>query len=399
MQDKVDERFYATTLQFTHDLCRAVNIGINTEIKPPSADETGVEAVEASPSKQSNNYADARDRRRLGKRILKTVQPQLEAALKAESDICGKPLDALLKELEGMIEASLEIRQPTITVSHDETGAAPKQRQDVEMTDAPEEAQIIVADHSEGEPDASMDGEQHDADADADGEPDDPMDTDVPLPVRDGRSNIEVNTFEHEDDASSKPNGTFSSDVSAAGEQPRLHQQPSALTKKDGNAQPVNGFTKVDSGSPPSLSAFGAPALQPPQHSDPLTPPQSNGSFGRDTANILTEGGVPWYLQGFDLRGTSAVEEQWTGREALRSLSEELTDMDDDALKDLEFDVDDDTITASPVNAENGGSGGAGAGAGNEAKVAVTPGRSAKKRERANPAKFRKGVRSSARRR
>ena len=397
MQDKLDERFYTTTLQFTHDLCRAVGAGINTAVKPSPTEEPGAEAAEASPSKQSSNYADVKDRRRLGKRILKTAQPHLEAALKAESEICSKPLDALLKELEGMIEASLEIRQPTITVSHDEADVAPEKSQDVKMTDAPEEAQIIVADQSEVDGDAG-----HGPDAEADGEPDDPMDTDAPPPIRHGGSNIEVNTSVHEDGVSSKPNGAVSSDGSAAsGEDLQLQQQqPSALPNQDREAEPMNGFTKTDSGSPPSLSNFGPPAvgLQPPQHSGPLTPPQSTGSFGRDPANVLTEGGIPWYLQGFHLLGTSAVEEQWvTGREAVRSLSEELTDMDDDALKDLEFDVDDDTITASPVNAENGGNGGGGTG--HEAKMTLTPGGSARKRERANPAKFRKGVRSSARRR
>lgn len=375
LQNKLDERFYTTTLRFTHDLCQAVNVGINTPISSASADEQKAETVDASPAKQ-NIYSDVRERRRLGKRILKTIQPQLEAALKAESDICGRPLDALLKELEGMFEASLEIKQPTITVSQEETAVA-REAQDVEMADAPEEAQIIVADQSGNEADADMDGVGGvENDANDEGDRGDPMDTDSLAPA----GNIEVNTSDH-DEGISKPNGIISSDSLATGE-----QQPQAAEGQKGSPikQPVNGFNKVDSGSPPSLSGFGPASLQPPQPSDPLTPPQSNGSFGRDPANVLCEGGVPWYLQGFEVQGTSAVEEQWTGRDAVRSLSEELTDMDDDALKDLEFDVDDDTITASPVNTEGDGNG---------------SGNKTRRKERANPAKFRKGVRSSTRRR
>ncbi|KAK0711066.1 hypothetical protein B0H67DRAFT_601903 [Lasiosphaeris hirsuta] len=364
LQDKIDERYYTTTLQFTHDLCQAINVGINTPVKPSSAKEVRPDPLDVSPAKQSN-YSDSRDRRRLGKRILKAIQPSLEAALKAESEICSKPLDALLKELEGMLDASLEIRQPTITVSSDD-GVVPEQSQDVEMVDAPEEAQIIVADQSDGDGDAEMDG---DADADPDANAVQALDED---------NNIKVNTSEN--GKVSKPNGTTVSSSNSAA---------------DGSSHPpVNGFNK-DSGSPPSLSAYGS-SLQPP-HSGPLTPPQSNGSFGRDPANMLSDGGVPWYLQGFDLKGTSAVEEQWAGREAVRSLSEELTDMDDEALKDLEFDVDDDTITASPVNAtpaEGNSSGSAGSGGGSTVTATPSGGR-----RRANPAKFRKGVRSSARRR
>ncbi|KAK1756181.1 hypothetical protein QBC47DRAFT_379330 [Echria macrotheca] len=373
LQEKLDKRFYTTTLKFTHDLCRAVNVGINSPFQPPSVDELGV-SIDASPAKQGN-FSDVRERRRLGKRILKTVQPQLEAALKAEADICSKPYDALLQELEGMLEASLEIKQPIIKVSQNDSAAAGERSQDVEMTDAPEEAlMIVVADRSDGqnrmaiERDAITDDEEGDDD---DGEPEDGMEIDGPLH---SQTNIEVITSEED----SKPNGHVSTQSPSAGEVPPRMAEPQS--QKAG----ANGFNKVDSGSPPSLSGFGAGALQPPQHAGPLTPPQSNGSFGRDPPNMLSDGGVAWYLQGFELQGTSAVEEQWTGREAVRSLSEELTDMDDDALKDLEFDVDDDTITASPVN--------------NEAEGPSTSAKP-KRRERANPAKFRKGVRSSARRR
>jgi NuA3 HAT complex component NTO1 len=241
------------------------------------------------------------------------------------------------------------------------------------MVDAPEEAQIIVADQSDGEAAANI----------GEAEPDDPMDTDAAPHIQ---ANIEVSMSEHENDASSKLNGVVSSSGSPVGER----FQSSEVQVDGASHKRVNGFKKVDSGSPPLLAVFGSAGLQPPQHSGPLTPPQSNGSFGRDPANMLSEGGMPWYLQGFDLKGTSAVEEQWTGRDAVRSLSEELTDMDDDALKDLEFDVDDDTITASPVNA----------GADSEiVDTTVSSVKAARKRERANPAKFRKGVRSSARRR
>ncbi|KAK5664111.1 hypothetical protein OQA88_326 [Cercophora sp. LCS_1] len=359
LQDRLDERFYTTTLQFTHDLCQAVNAGINTAPKTASADEGLPDVVDVSPAKQGN-FSDIRERKRLGKRILKTVQPQLEDALKAESEICSKPLDALLKELDGMLESSLEIRQTTITVSRGGPAATADQGQDVEMADAAEEGQIIVAEQTEGEATALVDGEFV-ANNDVDGEA---MDIDPPIRAQ---SNIEVSISEQED-AMPKPNGVSPEEA-----------PPPANSKEP----LVNGFTKTDSGSPPPLSTLNS--LQPPQDSAPLTPPQSNGSFGRDQGNMLSDGGVPWYLQGFDVKGTSAVEEQWTGRDAVRSLSEELTDMDDDALKDLEFDVDDDTITASPVNASADNE------EGTPKARRVVNGKGAKG--------FRKGVRSSARRR
>ncbi|KAK0621134.1 hypothetical protein B0T17DRAFT_558968 [Bombardia bombarda] len=385
LQDKLEQRFYTTTLHFAYDLCQAISAGISAASVPSSAEEPGAESLDVSPAKNSAS-AEIRDRKRLGKRILRSIHPQLEAALRAEADICTKPIDALLKELDGMIEASLEVRQPTITVSQDDD-AAPEPSQDVEMVDAPEEGgQIIVAGQTDGGGEADADAEtEADADADADVDLNDRMDEDdVSKIIGDG--SIEVNTSEHGDSTATKPNGIVSSTASlAGGEHAEAH--------KDESSQLANGFK--DSGSPPSIPGFGPVLHPPPAHptGGPLTPPQSNGSFGRDPTNILSEGGVPWYLQGFELKGTSAVEEQWTGRQAVRSLSEELTDMDDEALKDLEFDVDDDTITASPVNATAESS--------NSLSVAAaavtTPASSSRKR--ANPAKFRKGVRSSARRR
>ncbi|KAK3380192.1 hypothetical protein B0T24DRAFT_185925 [Lasiosphaeria ovina] len=429
LQEKLDVRFYTTCLQFAHDLCEAVSAGINAAAKLSAAEEPRADSLDASPAKH-NDYSGVKDRRRLGKRILKSVQPHLEAALRAEADICAKPFDALLMELKGMVDASLEVKQPTITVLRDgNTGTDPSQ--DVEMLDAPEEAQIIVADQLAGVAVAKAEAGIDDDDAD-----EVMADADAVVAVngistsrrRHGADvSIEVNTSaEHLDgeDETSNPNGNgFSSNNSVVGEQQAAESRDDHRHHHSPPGQLTNGVSFKESDSPPSLTAgsvYGSVVLHPSSNSNgngssngntisngsggPLTPPQSNGSFGRDPTNILAEGGLPWYLQGFALKGTSAVEEQWTGRDAVRSLSEELTDMDDEALKDLEFDVDDDTITASPVNASSAdkdhrhiNDSNSGSSSLLSVNSASTPGST--KRARANPAKFRKGVRSSARKR
>lgn len=311
MQSQLDARFYTTTLAFAHDLCEVINVGING----PSRSK--IDVIDASPSKHST-YSEARDRKRLGKRILKSVQQQLEAALRAEADITSKPLDTLLKELDGMIEASLELRQlssHTSHASHEEIAAEPSQ--DVIMVDAPSDQQITVADEVNGEEKEDL-GEPMDVEEDA------TVDAD----------NIKVKTASPQKAA--KVNGTTpSGDVEADG----VVQKPDVSL--------TNGVDAAD--TPPATNGY-VPVSNPTQ-AGPLTPPQSNGSFGRGPTDTLTEGGIPWYLKPFDIEGTTAVEEQWAGRDALRALSEELTDMDDDELNDLEFNVEDSTITASPINA------------------------------------------------
>ncbi|WYZ40435.1 hypothetical protein EsH8_IV_000776 [Colletotrichum jinshuiense] len=311
LQGKLEFRFYTNTLVFTHDLCEVINVGINTE---PHHLEAAIQGGALSPVKQ--NFHDPRQRKALGKRILKAVQPQLETALKIEAEVTHKPYDTLFKEFEGMLEASIEFRQPSITVSRTYESTEPSQ--DTIMVDASNE-QITVANGEkvEDEPVPVED----EMDLDAEGEDDD-------------EGNIEVNTSTLE-----KPNDVHSSSSSVAGHE----GNGKAAVKTEASL----ALAVQPSDTPPETNGYVS-ATRPSQPAPP-TPPQSNGSLGNESTDPLSEGGVPWYFQEFKPKGTTIIEEQWTGREALRSLSEDLTDMDDQELEGLAFDVEDSTITASPT--------------------------------------------------
>nr|XP_036584733.1 Mst2 complex subunit nto1 [Colletotrichum truncatum]KAF6794383.1 Mst2 complex subunit nto1 [Colletotrichum truncatum] len=320
LQEKLESRFYTNTLVFTHDLCEVINVGINAE--PPVLED----AAPLSPIKQ--NFHDPRQRKALGKRILKDVQARLETALKTEAEITHKPLDTLIQELEGMLEASIEFRQPSIVVSRIEESTEPSQ--DTIMVDATtepeqEHEQITVAndeaDEKPREEDITAPPEDDEMDIDAEGEDDD-----------DG--NIEVNTSTLE-----KPRDVHSSNSSVAGHE--------GNGKAAGKPETGPATSLPPSDTPPETNGYVSMS-RPPQPAPP-TPPQSNGSLGNESSDPLSEGGVPWYFKEFKPKGTTIVEEQWTGREALRSLSEDLTDMDEQELEGLAFDVEDSTITASPT--------------------------------------------------
>ncbi|KAF3769618.1 hypothetical protein M406DRAFT_11121, partial [Cryphonectria parasitica EP155] len=302
LQSKIEKRFYTTTLDFAHDLCEVIHVGINAHCRPEIVDQSGLEPIDVSPTKHSSSYSETRDRKRLGKRIIKLVQPQLEAALKAEADITSKQYATLQKELEGMIDASLEIRKPGLP---HQQGAMGQAAQGVVMVDAPAETHITVADAQLG--------------SEAGGEEADKMDVD--------ELSIEV-----KDENAGESNGGTAENATAGEDIP--HEPEGRLpngVKSAPTPPEMNGYTHISQDS----------------HPTPLTPPQSNGSLGRGMDNTLTEGGISWYLRPFDPEGTTAIQEQWAGREALRSLSEELTDMDEEELNDLEFNVEDSTITAS----------------------------------------------------
>lgn len=324
LQARIEQRFYTTTLTFAQDLCQVIHMGINSQTPMPASDQPRPDQTDVSPTKQSIS-SEVRSRKTLGKRILKAVQPQLEAALRAEADVSHKMLPTLVQELEGMIDASLEIRPITVPVPRPETvDAAPVDGDnDIAMIDAAEDGEIVVAE------------------ARARAENGDRMEVDETAEAGPGEEgNIEVKTSAMGD--SIKVNGVNSSTASI---DDHADKQDAGTSH---NEATTNGVVKT-SDTPPADNGYVSIIINP--EPSPLTPPQSNGSFSRGPGDVLTDGGLPWYLKGFSLDGTSAVEEQWAGRDAVRSLSEDLTDMDDEELNGLEFDVEDSTITASLADA------------------------------------------------
>ncbi|ORY63442.1 uncharacterized protein BCR38DRAFT_344909 [Pseudomassariella vexata] len=322
LQTKVDERFYTTTLAFAHDLCEVIHVGINTEPKLPQETQPKFDSVVAPPPRI--DYSDHRDRKRLGKRILKSLQPQLEAALRLESEINYKSLENLKQELEGMVEASLELRQNTIAAT-DEA----EESQDVIMVDS-STAEITVKNTADDDTAADIQEEQVDiAMADAGDE----------KPTNEGAIGVNTSDLEAKHNATviSPPNGSVVE-----------HEQQAAEEKLE--APITNGTKSLD--TPPATNGYLA---APPSSSQPAppTPPQSNGSLGREQVHALTEGGIPWYLKAFEPEGTSALHEQWPGRDAVRSLSEELTELDEDELKGLGVDFNAENTAPPPSIADS----------------------------------------------
>lgn len=316
LQAKVDERFYTTTLAFAHDLCEVINIGINTEPEPEPEPQVKFESVVVPPTKI--DFSDHRDRKKLGKRILRSVQQQLETLLRLEVNITHKSFETLKQDLEGMVEASIELRRNTANPS--------LEAEDVIMVDASNE-EITVGDPADDDIDAPDDQEQ---------EMDITM-TEAGNEKPKYEGSIEVNTSGLDDDT--KAEGAPSAIGSVGG------QADDTSGEKPEVALP-NGDGSLD--TPPATNGYvAAPHSSQP---GPPTPPQSNGSLDREQTNALADGGIPWYLKGFDPEGTSAVLEQWSGRDAVRSLSEELTEMDEDELKGLGVDFNEGSITASPVS-------------------------------------------------
>ncbi|RGP78137.1 3 hat complex component nto1 [Fusarium longipes] len=295
LQNRTNTRFYVTVMSFAMDLCKVISDGIATTPEPkPSTNVTQPEVNDGSSAK--NMFSDIRERRKLGKRILKAVQPFLETALRVESEISQKPFEGLQKELEDTIDKSVEPHRPLTATSLDKSMDPSDEANDTIMVDA--ELQITVkADSTEGG---------------------DAMDT-----TSDG-GNIDVST--------------------------NIDVDTSGITKTEaGEKQESLPNTVQSSDTPPDTDGY----VSKPQtvQSGPPTPPQSNGSLGLEPSDPLTDGGVLWYLKGLAPKGTSVLEEQWAGRDAVRTLSEDLTDLDEEALRGLGMDVDN-AVASAAVEAD-----------------------------------------------
>ncbi len=122
------------------------------------------------------------------------------------------------------------------------------------------------------------------------------------------------------------------------------HQDPEETAGQSKSRYPGSGIKSSD--TPPDTNGYSS-ALEHHQQPPP-TPPVSSGGAnstsgqengGGDSITSLTEGGIPWYLKSFDPVGTTILEVQWTGRDIVRGMSEELTDIDDDELKGMGADM------------------------------------------------------------
>ena len=301
LRTNIDRRLYTTALPFARDLSSVLNAGIINDPPPDSAPKEPINIP--SPKKQA---IDMKFRKALAKRIIKAVQPQLETAIRAEAEIHNKPAENAIRDLDEILEASLQSRRDSVSMSMGEVVSLGDAEGDVEMTDVSEPKENGVK-HANGDGDAEQqnEGESHHENKG--------RDQDVEMQDEDAPHEID------NDDAVA---------VVAIGdmEVPEDTIVTEPLAEVNGNISPskgqVNGVKNTS--TPPDSNGYvtASEAHQP----APPTPPISNGGKASDNADLNT-GGVLWYLKEFRPEGTSIVDPHSS------SFSEDLSDMDEEELK------------------------------------------------------------------
>lgn len=229
---------------------------------------------------------EQREKRKFAKRIIKAIQPALEEAIRNESDLNRKPFENELKELDALLGESVQSRRGSPELDEMEKFVTPAESNGIEPMAEAEEA------------DAAGELEEPAATAEATGDtmPDAEVDQAAePSEHLQGATPTEAPTVPEPDAQADAP-------FVEAGE-PAVNGDYKEETEQ--GTVPQNG---------------------------PLTPPLS---FQEDQTLPLAKGGIQWYMQPFDPVGTTIYEERWTGRDVMRGMSEELSELDEDELKDL----------------------------------------------------------------
>lgn len=299
LSEKLSQRFYTTSGTFAKDFGSAINAAIMNDFPQGNQKEKMAGDVEKVAVKKAN--IEVRDRRKLGKRIIKAIQPMLEAAVRAECDIIKTTPEDQLKFLNSLLENCL--LPPEGSNGSLDTFAdlgAPQPSQDDDMIDAAQSGEPISE---------AINGDilGHEMSSDANAEF-----LDTEMPDADAEHNVE--DVIHVASA-------FTADVD--------HMIDPQLLN-DGVEKPAtngNGIT------PPDTNGYSsAPEETQP---NPPTPPVSNGENTADGTDVLNSGGIPWYLKDFQPEGTSVLQEVSVENTNGSHASDDLSEMDDEDVKAL----------------------------------------------------------------
>ena len=277
--------------------------------------------------------SEQKDRRKLAKRIVKAVQYALEDATRKESELCRKPFEKELKELDLLLENSVLSRPDSVT------GSLPEELSEEEpsetlLQELGREVGMAMT-NGEGAGDRNITEIMKEVVRN----PQDKGDTEVAEVM----SSSTHEQSRSRDTASS--NGLNSevvtlatikgstSDVNCKWLKHRIGTQELDVAEKD--VPLVNGIGATASdGEGPGVILLANEQSHQSNAMSPIPPTPPLSSRG-DPSAPLSYGGIPWYMDPFDPVGTTIHEERWTGRDVVRGMSEELSDMDEEELQGL----------------------------------------------------------------
>ncbi|KAF9894937.1 nuA3 HAT complex component nto1 [Aspergillus nanangensis] len=298
---KLDERAYTSVSQFSAELAQV----FTSEIGVQPAGDTAELQMQIS-GRAPELSLEQREKRKLAKRIIKSIQPSLEDAIRSESELNRKPFEQELKDLDVLLENSVMSRRGSEVDFAEVTGKTSVENvEDINGTGPTVEDVTEVTAKLEPVDSAHVTATEQ-VPAEASNEISEQAEA---VPVEDNPQ---------------LPDGT---DEGQALEDSTTEAVPLSAAPTTEAVPAVNGATNNADEQPQPVAGVPASA-----QNEPLTPPPS---FKGDQQLPSSQGGIQWYMQPFDPVGTTIHEERWTGRDVMRGMSEELSELDEEELKDL----------------------------------------------------------------
>ena len=290
LEEGLSIRYYTSVTGFSEDFAAEINATLGAsaslDTNEAHAPADGMVTVRDLPH-------DYKEKKKLANRIVKAVKGPLKDALRMESELFQRPFEKELRRLDGLLEKSVHSRCDSISGTQPANDEAKTTWQKTLTNGADSN------DHEDGTV---------------------------------GATEMEVD-----------PDSTQAAQQLLSAEEPKQNNKESPSSKNKGKrpqptpeSMPATNGVNGDDHRPSVRGRSGSrQAGNPAQHSEPPTPMSSGGD-----SQPLSHGGIPWYMEPFDPVGTTIEEERWTGRELVRGMSEDLSDMDEEELSGL-VDVDD----------------------------------------------------------
>lgn len=282
IQTKLDEKYYTSVQTFSEDMAAVFSAGVDfatiTNVQDAENQLSGVA--------HSSLTSEQKEKKKLAKRIIKVIKPLYEDALRKESDLAGRPFEKIL-DLEALLDQNLARR---LNSASGDGSVQPTTEIDVFGT--------VDGDVAENE--------------DAAGEEDTEL----------IKEDEHIHLAPTPDDNPADRHGVQDEAADEAAIAAQLSQDSIHASV---NSQGHHEAMEID-----QQGASGAGVT-------PLTPPRSE----KDLLAPLAHGGLPWYMDPFDISGTTIHDVVWS-QEVGRALSEDLSELDDDELNGL---ADSDTVS------------------------------------------------------
>ncbi|OJJ44894.1 hypothetical protein ASPZODRAFT_134303 [Penicilliopsis zonata CBS 506.65] len=301
IRTKLQERNYTSVAAFSADLAAVFTSEIGVQ---PAGDTAELQMQISGRDPELNS--EQREKRKMAKRIIKAIQPALEDAIRSESELNRRPFEKELKELDVILENSVLSRRGSLVESADVAENTEPQDLAAPSTLSDNVADLLAK--SEPTPGPEM-----------------PTHIATPAAAEEEKEKEADHLATAEEPSASAP--TDETLISAAETKFTDHLTTAVMSTSDSGVA-INGELKPDHDTTNPQPPVQLPAAQ----KAPPTPPLS---FQGDQQAPLAQGGIQWYMQPFDPVGTTIHEERWTGRDVMRGMSEELSELDEEELEDL----------------------------------------------------------------